>query len=88
MAQTEITIAAQCDDDFDELCERVEALCGVVVKATRSGATFDAVLVRSFAVDPDANQVTVRFDLDALRLCNVTLAGRETLAAVENITRH
>ncbi|WP_175954591.1 hypothetical protein [Burkholderia sp. BCC0405] len=85
---TELTIAAQSDDEFDELCDRAEALAGVVVGIESKAESLHVVLVAAYRYDEANLTVTFLLNTEAMRLLDLSVDGRTTLETIEGITLH
>ncbi len=84
----ELKIAAQSEDEFDELCHRAKALIGVIIQAETATEWFCSRLVTAFRSDAAALVVMLELDADAVRTFDLSLNGRETLLAIEGLVRH
>lgn len=87
-----LTIAAQDEDDFDDLVARASALSKQVAKFERSNAgrtmTYQAAVVIRFEGNPETLVVTIDFDAAALNILGVNLNGRDALSLAEAATKH
>ncbi len=87
----ELTIVAQSEDDFDDVCDRAEALSEVTVsgqsisKQGSQGAFARVVL--AYRCDPETLTVSLELNADALQMLDLSfeppLDDRETLLAIE-----
>ncbi|KAG8152305.1 hypothetical protein [Burkholderia catarinensis] len=88
----ELAIAASSGDEFDKLCDRAEALAGVIAMKVNNKAnkieTLQARLVTSYRRDLATLTVTLELDADAIRSFELSLDGRTTLDAIERLTLH
>jgi hypothetical protein len=84
----EMTIVAQSEEEFDELCERIESLAGVGVKVTLGSAAQQLVLLHNFDANDETNTITLRFDAIALKYFQLPLGAREALDSVEKLVLH
>lgn len=84
----ELKIVAESEDDFDDLCDRAEALAGIIVRVKVGSSRLSAGLVKACSWDDATLVLTLELDADAVRMLELSLNGRETLTAIEGLTRH
>ncbi|KEZ01772.1 hypothetical protein GQ57_33190 [Burkholderia sp. MSh2] len=88
----ELAIAARSEDEFEQLCDRAEALAGVVAMKVSNRAnkieTLHARLVTSYRRDSATLTVTLELDAEAIQSFELSLDGRTIFEAIERLTRH
>lgn len=84
----ELTIIAESEDDFDDLCDQAEALYGVTLKAKIENKEIAAKLVTGYRYNDENLEVTLELDAKFARILDISINGRETLLVIENFTRH
>lgn len=84
----ELTIIAQSEDDFDDLCCRAAALFGVTLWARRGKGDFSGKLIVEYRYDEAKLQVKLLLDAEVARILEISISGRDTLVALESLIQH
>lgn len=88
MKTVDITIHAESEDDFDEICDRAEALQGKIVEVRSGDSRISRALVTKWFWNDETLEVTISFSQEALDMFNVCSFGRDALAEVEMHVLH
>lgn len=83
MKTVDVVIRAESEDDFDEICDRAEALQGKTVEVRSGDSRISLALITQLFWNDETLEVTISFSQEALDMLNVCSFGRDALAEVE-----
>jgi hypothetical protein len=90
---TELTIAAQSEDEFEALSEHARELLGLTLCVEVAGATFMRPLLVDVVGTEESSVIKLRFNTEALLMLEKMVSrnlsdGRQALAAAVGATLH